>query len=147
MSTKPRFSLSIIPHYLFNEPARIQQVLAEQGPTAASRSARFYSMALCVAAFAVFFLMSCTMGFFQIQTTRADGLLNLADARVLASAIPVGVVLLLAVLAAIWAAALGIMAIASPNEPKGPAIVALVWGIALVILYGGVAAGLMGYPS
>ncbi len=147
MATKPRFKRSTIPRYLFNEPALIQRLLGEQGPTAASKAARFYSMALCLAAFVVFFLMSCALGFFQVQATRPDGILNLADGRVLASAIPVGVVLILAVLAAIWAAALGILAVASPNEPKGPAVSALLWGIALVILYGGVAAGLMGFPS
>ncbi len=147
MATKPRFHLATIPRYLFNEPARIQQLLREQGPTAASKAARFYSMALCLAAFVVFLLMSCDLGFFQVQSTRPDGILNLADTRVLASAIPVGVVLLVAVLAAIWAAVLGIMAVASATEPKGPAIGAMLWGIGLVIFYGGVAAGLMGFPS
>ncbi len=144
MATRPRFDLKAIPRYLWTGPAHIGEVLAEQGPTAASRSARYYSMALCLVGLAVYLLEACAFGLFFIPMWVQPGSLNLADPRVSAGIIVVALAEVGAMLVALWAAVLGVMAVFGPNEPKRPAVGALLWGIALAIFYAGVLAGLVG---
>lgn len=147
MGPKSGFNLRTILQYLLGGPGHIRQVLSEQGPTAASRSARYYSMALCLIALAVYFLFACAWGFFHMRTDTPAGLLDLTNPNVLAGVLVTGLVDLAAMLAAAWAGALAIMALFNPEEPKGPAFNALMWGVAMVIIYGGVFAGLLGYTS
>lgn len=142
MATKPRFDLMNIPRYLWNGPARIRQTLAEQGPTAASRAARFYSLALCLVTFVIYFLMSCVLGFLQVQVY-AGSAPNMDAPGVLVFLVLAGVVLLAAALVAIWAAVLGVLGLLNPQEDRGKSFGALLWGIALVIFYGGFASGLI----
>ncbi len=141
MSTKSSFSLMSIPRYLWSGPAHIGQVLAQQGATAASKTARFYSMALCLTVLAIYFLMSCALGFLQVQ---AGGTPDLSDPRVLVFMIPAAVVWVAANLVALWAAVLGAMGLFRRDAPAGTSIGALLWGIALVIFYAGFASGLLG---
>ncbi len=139
------FNLRTIPSYLLQGPARVRQVLAEQGPAAASRSARYYSMALCVTALAVYLLFACALGFFQISINTGAGAANLQNPAVLVAFLIVGLVDAGAIAAATWAAALAIIALFKPEEPKQAAFNALLWGAALAILYTGVFGGLLGY--
>jgi len=142
MATKPRFDLMNIPRYLWNGPARIRQTLAGQGPTAASRAARFYSLALCLVTFLIYFLMACTLSAFQVQVYVGSAP-NLSEPGVLVFLGIAGVVLMAAALVAIWAAVLGLLGLLNPQEDRGQSFGALLWGIALVIFYGGVASGLI----
>ncbi len=137
--------LKAIPRYLANGPAHIRQVLAEEGATAASRSARFYSLALLLTMFAIYLLMACSLGLFSIPMKAADGSLILSDPRVLAFVILAGAVMLGAMLAAIWAAILGIMGMFSQVEDVSHRLSAMLWGIALIPFYAGVIAGILGY--
>ena len=143
MSTKPRFDLRDIQRYLWNGPARIRQTLAEQGPAAASRAARYYSLALLLTTIAIYFLMACVLGFFQVAFT-AGGKLNLADPRVLVFVILAGAALLSAILSAFWAAGLGISGLFRSEEAMGSRVSAALWGVALIIFYAGFVSGVMG---
>lgn len=137
--------LRAIPRYLFHGPAHIREVLVEEGPTAASRSARYYSLALLLTVFAIYFLMACALGLFAIPMKAVDGKLILSDPRVLVFVILAGAVMLGAFAAALWAAVLGIMGLFTQPEDVGPSLSATLWGLALLPLYAGVIAGLLGY--
>lgn len=145
MSTRPKFNLTTIPGYILNGPGNIRQVLGDEGPVAASRGARRYSMALCLAVLAVYLLWACTLGFFQVSMMNTAGVVNLQNPSVVGGVLIVGLVDAAAIAVAIWAAVLAIMALFRPEEQKGPAVNALLWGIALAILYAGVFVGLLGY--
>ncbi len=147
MSTRRAFNPLSIPKYLLSGPAHIWQVLADQGPTAASGAARHYSMALCVLVLAIYILTACALGFFAVPMNTQGGLLNLSDSRVLVGIMLVGFADLAAILAALWAAILGIMALFRRDEAKGAAATALIWAIALAIFYVGVFAGILGYRN
>jgi hypothetical protein len=92
----------------------------------------------------IYLLMACVLGLFLVPMM-AGSMLNVADARVLVFVVAGGAVLLGAVLSAVWAAGLGVLALSNPQEDRGKSVSALLWGIALVIFYVGVATGLMGY--
>ncbi len=137
--------LKAIPRYLVNGPTHIRQVLAEEGATAASRSARYYSFALLLTAFAIYLLMACSLGLFSIPMKAADGSLILSDPRVLVFVILAGVVMLGAMVVALWAAVLGIMGMFNQREELSDCLRAMLWGIALIPFYAGVIAGILGY--
>lgn len=147
MSGRSAFHIDLkaIPRYLMNGPAHIGEVLAKEGPTAASRSARFYSLALLLTVFAIYMLMACSLGAFSIPMKAADGRLMLSDPPVLVFVILAGAVMLGAIIAALWAAVLGIMGMFSQREDVGRRLSAMLWGLALLPFYGGVIAGILGY--
>ena len=144
MATRPRFDLRNIPRYLWHGPAAIRQTLAEQGPTLAGRAARLYSLALCLTFLVIYFLMFCVLGLFQIQPTVPGGGPDLSQPGVIVFLVVGGAVLIAAALVAVWSAALGIRALFMPEEQNGAAVGLMLWGIGLVIFYGGLVSGLMG---
>lgn len=137
---KTRPSLGAFVRSLWQRPGAVRQILAAQGPSAASGAARWYSLTLLRTAFVLYLAMSFILGLLQVPIG-VGGRLNLGQPLVVLFAVMVGAFALAMLAAGFWALGLAIMALFATGESTSQRLKALMWSIVLLLFLAGFALG------